>query len=129
MLKRGQLGEFAERGFVLLRQVVPPEVVSSAARVVDELMEREPPGTDVRGPFNYFRQAAEVPAVAALLAGSPAFGLAESLAGAGTLEVPGQVQVALNIRRSRTGPGCTTSTASRPKRAGGPGRSPCWPGC
>jgi len=121
VLKRGQLGEFAERGFVLLRQVVPPEVVSSAARVIDELMEHEPPGTDVRGPFNYFRQAAEVPAVAALLAGSPAFGLAESLAGAGALEVPGQVQVALNIPPFPHWPGMHHIDGFPPEAGGRPG--------
>ena len=84
-------------------------------------MEREPPGTDVRGPFNYFRQAAEAPAVAALLAGSPAFGLAESLAGPGTLEVPGQVQVALNIPPFPHRPGMHHIDGFPPKPDGRPG--------
>ena len=55
VLDRGQVEEFAERGFLLLRQVIPPEAVRAAARAIDKLVEGEPPGTDVRGPFNYFR--------------------------------------------------------------------------
>jgi Phytanoyl-CoA dioxygenase (PhyH) len=97
VLSRGQVGEFAERGFLLLPGVVPREVVDAAGRAIDELVEGEPPGAEVRGPYNYFRSAAEAPDVAALLLGSPAFGLAEGLTGPGTLVAPWQVQVALNI--------------------------------
>ena len=97
MLDQGQLDEFAERGFLVLRQVVPPDVVAAASGAIDELIERGPPGSEVRGPYNYFLEAAQVPALAALLTGSPAFGLAGSLTGPGTLERPGQVQVTLNI--------------------------------
>ena len=93
VLSRAQVEEFAERGFLVLPGVVPRAVVDAAARAIDELVEREPPGTDVRGPFNYFPEAARAPELAALLTGSPAFGLAEALTGAGTLEVPWQVQV------------------------------------
>ena len=57
VLSRGQVEEFAERGFVVLPGVVPREVVAAAARAIDELIEREPPGDDVRGPYNYFRSA------------------------------------------------------------------------
>jgi hypothetical protein len=97
MLDRGQVDEFAERGFLVLPQAVPPDVVATAAEAIDELIEHDPPGADVRGPYNYFPEAAQVPALAAVLTGSPAFGLAESLTGPGTLVVPWQVQVALNI--------------------------------
>ena len=97
MLNEGQLAEFAERGFLLLAQVVPGEVVAAGSRAIDELIAREPPGTDVRGPHFYFPAAADAPELAGLLTGSPAFGLAEGLAGPGTLDLPGQVQVALNI--------------------------------
>jgi Phytanoyl-CoA dioxygenase (PhyH) len=97
MLDHGQLKEFAERGFLLLPQVVPPDVVAAASTAIDELIRHDPPGPDVRGPHNYFPEASHAPALAALLAGGPAFGRAESLTGPGTLEVPWQVQVALNI--------------------------------
>ncbi len=92
MLDRGQLDEFAERGFLVLRQVVPPDVVAAASAAIDEL---DPPGAEVRGPHNYFLETARAPALAALLTGSPAFGLAGALAG--SLVRPWQVQVALNI--------------------------------
>jgi hypothetical protein len=97
VLSAEQVEEFAARGFVVLPGVVPEDLVSAAAKAIDGLIEREPPGADVRGPYNYFRPTAEAPELAGLLTGSPAFGLAEELTGAGTLEVPGQVQVALNI--------------------------------
>jgi hypothetical protein len=97
MLEPGQVAEFAERGFLVLPQAVPADVVSAASAAIDELIEHDPPGPQVRGPHNYFAEAARVPALAALLTGSPAFGLAEALTGPGTLEPPGQVQVALNI--------------------------------
>ena len=97
MLSRGQVGEFAVRGFLVLPGVVPRDLVSAAAKAIDGLIEREPPGADVRGPYNYFRASTEAPELAGLLTASPAFGVAEELTGAGTLEVPGQVQVALNV--------------------------------
>ena len=54
MLNRGQLEEFAQRGFLVLPGVVPQALVDAAARAIDELIDREPPGADARGPFNYF---------------------------------------------------------------------------
>jgi hypothetical protein len=89
--------EFAERGFLVLPGVVPPDVLAVASAAIDELIKLDPPGPQVRGPYNYFPEAAQAPALAALLAGSPAFGLAESLTGPGTLDRPWQVQVALNV--------------------------------
>jgi hypothetical protein len=97
MLTTSQLDEFAERGFLLLPQVVPPDLIASATRVIDAITERRPPGADVRGPHFYFPEAARVPALLEPLTESPAFAMAESLTGPGTLEVPWQVQVALNI--------------------------------
>lgn len=97
MLSRGQVEEFARRGFLVLPRVVPADAVSAAAQVIDELTRRQPPGTGVRGPFNYFPEAAAVPELAALLFSGPAFGLAEALTGLGTLVAPWQAQVALNI--------------------------------
>ena len=97
MLNREQVDEFAERGFLVLPGVVPPDVLAVASAAIDELIKLDPPGPQVQGPYNYFPEAAQAPALAALLAGSPAFGLAESLTGPGTLDRPWQVQVALNV--------------------------------
>jgi hypothetical protein len=121
VLSRGQVEEFAERGFLVLPQVVPPDAVTAAGRAIDELIEREPPGEDVRGPFNYFRAAAQVPAAAALLTGGPAFGLAEALTGTGTLVAPGQVQVALNIPPFGHRPGMHHIDGFPPEPGGRPG--------
>jgi phytanoyl-CoA dioxygenase PhyH len=77
--------------------VVPPDVVAAATSAFDELIKHGPPGPDVRGPFNYITDAVAAPALAALLTASPAYGLAESLTGPGTLERPWQMQVTLNI--------------------------------
>ena len=121
VLSRGQVEEFAERGFLMLPGVVPPGVVEAAARAIDGLIEREPPGAAVRGPVNYFPEAARAPELAALLIGSPAFGLAEALTGAGTLEVPGQVQVALNIPPYPHRPGMHHIDGFPPGPGGRPG--------
>ena len=114
--------EFAERGFLLLPRVVPPDAVAAAAaRAIDELIEREPPTAAVRGPYNYFPEAPQAPELAALLTGSPAFGLAESLTGPGTLEVPWQVQVALNIPPNPHQPGMHHIDGFPPEPDGRPG--------
>jgi hypothetical protein len=72
-------------------------VLTAATRTIDTLVTAKPPGAEVRGQHFYFPVAAKVPSLLALLMGTPAFSCAESLTGAGTLEVPAQVQVALNI--------------------------------
>ena len=97
MLNQEQLNEFAERGFLILPQAVSQELVAAASGTIDELIEANPPRPDVRGTYNYFAESAQRQALLALLTDSPAFALAEGLTGPGTLEVPWQVQVALNI--------------------------------
>jgi hypothetical protein len=97
MLNRGQLEEFAERGFLVLPQVVPGNVVAAASRAIDELVRLGPPDSGAQGPYNYFEDTRKAEALTALLAESPAFGLAEALTGPGNLAPPGQLQVALNI--------------------------------
>jgi hypothetical protein len=122
MLDREQVRAFAERGFVVVPQVVPQELLATASRTIDELLGREPPPRDVRGAHFYFLEAATVPALLALLTGSPAFALAESLTGTGTLELPWQVQVALNypVFDHRPG-GHHLDGASPPEPDGRPG--------
>jgi hypothetical protein len=91
------VNEFAERGFVLLPQVVPPGLVTAATQVIDEMVERDPPGADVRGPYFYFPETGKVPPLLDVLTETSAFSAAEALTGPGTLDVPWQVQIALNI--------------------------------
>jgi len=120
-LERRQVEEFAARGFLVLRQVVPLDVLAAAAGAIDELIEREPPGAEVRGPYFYFPNAADAPELAGLLTGSPAFGLAEALTGPGTLDRPGQVQVALNIPPFPHRPGLPHIDGFPPEPDGRPG--------
>ena len=105
----------------MLPGVAPLDAVAAAGRVIDELIEREPPAAGVRGPFNYFRPAGEVPQVAGLVSGGPAFGLAEALTGPGTLVPPWQVQVALNIPPYPHRPGMHHIDGFPPEADGRPG--------
>jgi hypothetical protein len=122
MLDREQVRAFAERGFVVVPQVVPQELLATASRTIDELLGREPPPREVRGPHFHFLQAATAPALLALLTQSPAFALAESLTRPGTLEVPQQMQVALNYPPFAHRPGGHhLDGASPPEPDGRPG--------
>lgn len=96
MLSDSQITEFAERGFVVVPQVVSDDLLDQAARRIDEVIAADPPAADKQGSHFYFLRTKDERALMAPLTGSPAFGLAEKLAGTGTLEVPWQVQVALN---------------------------------
>jgi hypothetical protein len=97
VLNPSQVREFAERGFLLLPGVVPPERVAAASQAIDELVDRDPPRADVRGPHFYFLETGKAPALLHTLTETPAFSMAEALTGPGTLDVPWQVQIALNI--------------------------------
>jgi hypothetical protein len=67
VLDREQLNEFAERGFVEVPRAVPVELVTAASGVIDGLVEATPPGPEVRGPYNYFPESAQEPALLAQL--------------------------------------------------------------
>jgi Phytanoyl-CoA dioxygenase (PhyH) len=97
VLSDAQIREFAERGYIVVPQVVPGDLLDEAAQRIDEVAAADPPAEDERGPHFYFLETKDEPALIAPLTGSPAFGLAEDLAGRGTLDVPWQVQVALNL--------------------------------
>jgi hypothetical protein len=117
-----QAGEFAERGFTLVPQVVQVDVLAQAARRISEVAAADPPAAGKRGSHFYFLEAKGEPALAAPLTASPAFGLAEELAGAGTLEIPSQVQVALNIPPYPHRPGIPHIDAPNPEPASEPVR-------
>jgi hypothetical protein len=115
-----QIDEFAERGFVLVPQVVQGDVLAQAARRIDEVAAADPPAAGKRGNHFYFLETKDEPALMATLTGSPAFGLAEELAGTGTLEIPWQVQVALNIPPYSHRPGRPHIDAANPEPTGEP---------
>lgn len=121
MLEHSQLNEFAERGYVLVPQVVPPDLLAAASATVDGIVAAEPPGAEVRGPHFYFPDAATVPSLLATLTDTAAWSCLESLTGAGTLAVPGQVQVALNIPPFHHRPGRPHIDGYSPRSDGPPG--------
>ncbi len=120
-LDREQLREFAERGFVVIPQAIPEDLVAAASRTIDAMVAREPPGAEARGPHFYFPEAVNVPSLLALLTESSAWSCAESLTGPGTLEVPWQVQVALNIPPFSHRPGGHHIDGFPPEPDGRPG--------
>ncbi|WP_089157674.1 phytanoyl-CoA dioxygenase family protein [Micromonospora sp. NBS 11-29] len=94
-LTREQLLEFAERGFIVIPDVIPPDILAAANAAVDERLREHPPAEGHAGPHFLFGKWDEEPALAALLRDTPAFALAEELTGDGAMEYPWQTQVAL----------------------------------
>lgn len=92
-----QIDEFAEHGYVLIPGVVPEDLVHAANLRVNDIVAADPPPRETRGNHFYFPGVADEPALSAPLTATAAFGLADALAGPGTLEPPWQVQIALNI--------------------------------
>ncbi|NUR31166.1 MAG: phytanoyl-CoA dioxygenase [Catenulispora sp.] len=110
MLSETQLEEFSERGFLIVPNVVAPEVVERAHQRIDELIAADPPAEGHVGHHFYFLPAADEPALIAPLtdqgsAGPSGFSHAEALVGPDVLEAPWQVQVALNIPPHPLSPG------------------------
>ncbi len=122
MLTDEQVNEFAERGFVLVPQVVQGDVLAGADRRIDEIVTADPPGADRRGSHFYFLETKAEPSLMAPLGRTDAFGLAEELAGAETLEMPWQVQVALNIPPYSHRPGIPHIDAGNAEPTGEPVR-------
>ena len=122
VLSDSQVNEFAERGYILIPQVVPGDVLDKANRRVDEVVAAAPPAQDKRGAYFYFLETKDESALLAPLTSSPALSLAEDLTGRGTLEVPPQVQVALNIPPYPHHPGRPHIDAGNAEPSGGPVR-------
>jgi hypothetical protein len=61
VLDEEQLAEFAERGFVVVPQVIPPDLLRSATQAIERLIARRPPPAALRGPHHYFPDAAKLP--------------------------------------------------------------------
>src|SRR4029077_11197083 len=93
-----QLHEFAERGFLVVPNVIPSVLRDAAMRAIDDLIRREPPPAERRGfHFYWLNEVAQPDTMLSLLTESGAIGLAESLIAPLRLVLPQQVQVSLNI--------------------------------
>lgn len=117
-----QINEFAERGFFLVPQVVQGSALARAAQRIDEVAVADPPAAGKHGSHFYFLETKAEPALIAPLTRTAAFSLAEELAGAGTLEIPWQVQIALNIPPYSHRPGIPHIDADNPEPTGEPVR-------
>ncbi len=123
MLSDKQINEFAERGYIVVPQVVPGTVLEKATQRIDQVTAADPPAGDKRGSHFYFLETKDEPALIAPLTSSPAFGFAEDLAGRGTLEIPWQVQIALNIPPYSHRPGGPHLDAANAEPTDSPNRS------
>jgi hypothetical protein len=97
-LNDDQLRRFAERGSVVIPDVVPPPLVQAAMEQIDRLIEQNPPPADRRGFYFYWEQnPADTDPLVALLQGSRAREIVESLIAPLALAKLEQLQVSLNI--------------------------------
>jgi hypothetical protein len=98
LLSDDRMRAFAERGYVVIGNVIRRELMSAAMRYIDDLIEQEPPPPDRRG-FHFYWQNALTPAdpLRSLVTDSPAWGIAEALIKPLELTLPDQAQVSLNI--------------------------------
>jgi len=88
VLSDAQMSEFAERGYIVVPRVVAGDMLDKAAQRIAGITAADPPAEDKRGAYFYFLETKEEPALIAPLTSSPAFSLAEDLAGRGALELP-----------------------------------------
>lgn len=117
VLTRDQLEEFAERGYIVVPDVVPPDLIAAANAVTDEQLQARPPAEGHVGVVYRFRQLEDSPVLAALLRETAAFSLAEDLTGKGSLEFPDTVQTALTYPPFK-------DAREKPHIDGGKGRKP-----
>jgi hypothetical protein len=105
-LSDDQLRAFAERGYVVIPNVVSQSLIAGAMQRIDRLIEQAPPRPDYRGFHHYWEQpSSDNSPLTALLQGSGAWKIATSLIEPHHLEPPGQLQVSLNIPVWRHRPG------------------------
>jgi hypothetical protein len=97
-LSKRELREFGIRGYVILRNVIPPATLTAASMEIDRLVHDQPPPTDYVGHHFYWLSTLDGGPLTALFNNTPLRSLAQSLIAPGTIEIAfDQVQVALNI--------------------------------
>jgi hypothetical protein len=115
-----QLRAFAERGYVVIGNVIQPELISAAMQHVHTLIQQEPPPSDRRGYHFYWRNAlAPSDPLRSLLTDSLAWGIAEALIKPLELALPQQAQISLNIPPWRHRPGGPHLDGLTPPEASG----------
>ena len=97
-IRDDQLRAFADRGYIVIGNVIPCELMRTAMLHIDDLIKQDPPPPDRRG-FHFYWRNAMPPSdpLLSLVTGSPAWDIAEDLIKPLGLAAPQQAQVSLNI--------------------------------
>jgi hypothetical protein len=122
VLTETQIVEFVQRGYIVIPHAVPEDVLQKAAHRVDQITAEDPPAADKQGAHFHFMETTGEPDLLATLTDSHAFDLAEELVGRGSLDVPWQVQIALNIPPYAHRPGRPHIDTANSEPTGGPVR-------
>lgn len=97
-LSESELREFGIRGYVILRDVIPPATLSAASTAIDRLIDEQPPPKAHVGHHFYWLSSLDGGPLPGLFYDTPLRSLAQSLIDPGEIEIAfNQVQVALNI--------------------------------
>ena len=116
----GQLREFVDRGFVVIRDAIPSSLVAAANETIDALLQRRPPEPGHVGNLAFFERAEDEPELMNLIHAGSVLAAAERLTGSGTLDVRPQPQVALNYPPSPHRPGGPHIDGGAPEPDGRP---------
>jgi hypothetical protein len=118
VLTREQLREFGDRGYLVLRGVVPERMLAPVDAEISALVAGSPPPADAVSSYSYSEPPGRLPASDAALRDSPAIRLAQALMTPRTLDHGlDHIQVALNIPPSPHRPGAPHLDGHRPEQA------------
>jgi len=97
-LSAAELREFAIRGYVIVRNIIPATILADASTTIDNLIDEQPPPDGYVGHHFYWLSTVADGPLPALFYDTPVRSLAQSLVEPGEIEIAfNQVQVALNI--------------------------------
>ena len=97
-LSEPELREFGIRGYVVVRDVIPPAILAAASTAIDHLVNEQPPPEGHVGHHFYWLSTLAGGPLPTLFSDTPLRSLAQSLVDPGEIEIAfNQPQVALNI--------------------------------
>ena len=97
-LSEPELREFGIRGYVVVRDVISPDMLAAASRAIDRLIEEQPPPEGYVGHHFYSPSRFDGGPLPALFYDTPVRSLAQSLVDPGEIDIAfKEIQVALNI--------------------------------
>src|SRR5262245_34797186 len=105
-LSEPELREFGIRGYVVVRDVIPPDILAAASRAIEHLVDEQPPPEGHVGHHFYWLSPSDGGPLPALFYDTPLRNLAQSLVSPGEIEIAfDHLQVALNIPPFSNRPG------------------------